>query len=135
MIKNNETRMPKVGEHLMRVMTGSSFNNLNNRPEPCVVVYVNKPHHYYTVRFDDSGIFESYNVPLVNDVLVVKRFQIDFERRFGRKPVGIYVYESGALYDTVNECAKDLGVIPANITSHLCGKTSTVNGYHLYILK
>lgn len=134
MNKNDNLKMPKVGDRLMRVMTGSGYNALSNRAEPCVVVYVNKPHHYYTVRFDNSGILETYSVPLVTDIQVVKQFQIDFERRFGKKPVGIYVYESGALYDNVNECAKALGVIPANITSYLSGKVNTVNGYHLYIL-
>lgn len=40
--------LPKVGDRLMRVMTGSNFGEKYNDPEPCVVVYVSKPKHYYT---------------------------------------------------------------------------------------
>lgn len=126
--------LPKVGDRLMRVMTNTGSRIKNNGLEPCIVIYVNKPKRYYAVQFVNSGITESYKVPLLNDAILLKQFQDDFKHKFGKKPVGVYVYESGALYSSVSECAKAIGVKPCSITNHLHGRTNHVKGYHIYIL-
>lgn len=126
--------LPKVGDRLMRVMTATSLGVREDKPEPCVVVYVSKPKHYYTVQFVGSGIKESYKAPLLNDAKMLKQFQDDFKRAFGKKPKGVYVYESGALYPSVTECAKAIGVLPCTVSKHIHGQTSHVKGYHIYML-
>lgn len=126
--------LPRVGDRLMRAMTGANFGKGYGDPEPCVVVYVSKPKHYYTVQFIGSGIKESYKVPLIDDRKLVAQFQDDFKRAFGKKPKGVYVYESGALYPSVSECAKAIGVRPCTVSKHIHGQTSHVKGYHIYML-
>lgn len=126
--------LPKVGDRLMRTMTGANFGEKYNAPEPCVVVYVSKPKHYYTVQFVGSGIKESFKTPLLDDNKMLKQFQDDFKRRFGKKPVGVYVYESGALYPSISECARAIGVLPCTVSKHIHGQTSRVKGYHIYML-
>lgn len=64
MSRNNTRLLPEVGEQLMRTMTAPNFDITDSKPEPCTVVYVNEPHHYYTVRFKETGIQESYGVLL-----------------------------------------------------------------------
>lgn len=127
--------LPKVGDRLMRAMTGANFGEKHTNPEPCVVVYVNKPKHYYIVQFVNSGIRESYKVPLLDDSKMLKQFQDDFKRRFGKKPIGVYVYESGALYSSISECARDIGVLPCTVSKHIHGLTNHVKGYHIYMLE
>lgn len=126
--------LPRVGDRLMRAMTGANFGKGYGDPEPCVVVYVSKPKHYYTVQFIGSGIKESYKVPLIDDRKLVAQFQDDFKRAFGKKPKGVYVYESGALYPSISECARAIGVMPCTVSKHIHGQTSHVKGYHIYML-
>lgn len=52
--------LPKVGERLMRVITSTYFGYKDDKPKPCVVVFVNAAHRYYTVQFTESHIKESY---------------------------------------------------------------------------
>lgn len=59
--------LPKVGERLMRTMTNTSTGFSDDGPEPCDVVYVNKPHRYYMVQFVESHIKESYKPPLKDE--------------------------------------------------------------------
>lgn len=126
--------LPKVGDRLMRTMTTVSLGSSENVPEPCVVVYVSKLKHYYTVQFVDSGLKESFKVPLLDDGKLIKQFQSDFKRAFGKKPRGVYVYESGALYPSVTECARAIGVLPCTVSKHIHGQTRHVKGYHIYML-
>lgn len=129
-----DVSLPKVGDRLMRVMTAANFGEKYNNPEPCVVIYVNKPRNYYTVQFVDSGIKESFKVPLIDDNKIIKQFQDDFKRAFGKQAKGVYVYESGALYHSISECARSIGVLPCTISRHIHGMTSNVKGHHIYIL-
>lgn len=126
--------MPKVGTRLMRIMTGINFGDKFNTPEPCLVVYVSEPKHYYTVKFVNTGIKESYKVPYIDDQMMIKKFKEDYKRVFGKYPTGVYVYESGELYPTIAECARSIGVCPGTISKHLRGQTTNVKGYHIYRL-
>lgn len=128
---NAEIKMPKIGDRLMRIMTSTSMGSRDDKPEPCVVVYVNKPKYYYMVQFVDSGIRECYKVPHIDEL---QRFKDDYRKFFNKKAKGVYVYESGALYPSITECAKAIGVLPAAISKHIHGLTSNVKGYHVYIL-
>lgn len=125
--------LPKVGDRLMRVMTADTRWK-EDKPEPCVVVYVSKPKHYYTVQFVDTGIKESFKIPLIDDAKMLEYFQIDYKRTFGKKPRGVYVYESGALYSSISDCAKAIGVSPCTVSKHIHGQTKHVKGYHIYML-
>lgn len=126
--------LPKVGDRLMRTMSGANFGKGYSVLEPCVVIYVSKPKHYYTVQFVGSGIKESYKAPLLDDSTMIMQFQDDFKRAFGKKPKGVYVYESGALYPSISECARAIGVLPCTVSKHIHGQTSHVKGYHIYML-
>lgn len=131
MRKNDEMKMPRVGDRLMRVMTSTSFLINSDDAEPCVVVYVSAPKHYYTVQFVNSGIKESYKVPHIDEIGAFKK---DYKRAFGKSPIGVYVFESGALYDSVSDCARALSVTPSAVSAHLHGRTKHVKGYHIYAL-
>lgn len=131
MKKRDEMKMPKVGDRLMKVMSSTSLGRFEDKAEPCVVVYVSEPKHYYTVQFVKSGIKESYKVPNVDEIGAFKK---DYKRAFGKLPRGVYVYESGALYDSVSECARALSVSPSAVSNHLHGRTKHVKGYHIYAL-
>lgn len=126
--------LPKVGDRLMRVMTGSRYDEKYIVPEPCMVVYVNKPKRYYTVQFVGSGIKESFRIPLIDDAKIIRQFQDDFKRTFNKKAKGVYVYESGALYPSISECARDIGVPPVAVSNHIHGRASHIKGYHIYML-
>lgn len=125
--------MPKVGDRIMRVMSFSWANTHkeDNKPLPCIVTYVNKKRHYYQVTFSDSGIKECYKIP---DVDRLEQFKKDYEKTFGKKAKGVYVYESGAIYPSISECAKAIGVLPCTVSKHIHGGSSHVKGYHIYIL-
>lgn len=127
-------KLPKLGDVVLQVMTGTYFGSKEDKPEPCTVIYVNKPKHHYTVQFANTGIRENYKLPPVNIHNIIKQFQDDFERAFGKHAKGIYVYESGALYPNVSDCADAIGVQPYVVDKHLNGQISNVKGYHIFIL-
>lgn len=55
---------PLVDTLLERIMTVQQCDMAKAEPELCKVVYVNYPHHCYTVRFFETGIQESYKFPV-----------------------------------------------------------------------
>lgn len=131
-VQENPMKLPRIGDRLVRVMTASGYSREDsNTPEPCVVIYVNKPKNYYTVQFIETGIRESYKLPDSDEIGCFKK---DFKRAFGREPTGVYVYESGVIYQTIADCARALCVKPCTISNHLRGKTHHVKGYHIYRL-
>lgn len=136
-MQQNDTSMklPKIGDRLLQVMTSTLLGSKDGCPEPCEVVYINKPKRHFTVRFVDTGIKENYKVPQIDTYDIVKEFQVDFKKAFGREAKGIYIYESGALYPTVSDCAEAIGVQPHVINNHLNGQSSHVKGYHIFILE
>lgn len=125
----NSFCMPNVGDHLMRTMTVPSFGVTPAGEEHCVVIHVNPRKKCYTVQFIETGIRETYKVP---DVDEIQAFKQDYKHFFGREPRGIYVFESGMLYDTIEDCAKDLDVMQCVIIKHFRGDVAHVNGYHIY---
>lgn len=107
MAKNkDELTLPRVGDRLMRVMTGMTFKEKCD-PEPCTVIYVNKPKQFYTVRFVDSGITESFKVPMLDDISVISQFSDDFKRAFGKGRL-VYMCMNLALYILVSQSALGL---------------------------
>lgn len=122
--------MPKVGDRVMRKMNTYRIWN-DNGPLRCIVTYVNKEKHWYQVTFVDSGVKECYMVPEVNEL---ENFKKDYQRTFGKKAKGVYVYESGAIYPSISECARAIGVLPCVVSKHIHGGSSHVKGYHIYIL-
>lgn len=58
--------LPNVGDRLMHFITSDCCYK-DDTPKPCVVVFVNAPHHYYTVQFVESHIKESYKLPLSDE--------------------------------------------------------------------
>lgn len=122
--------LPKVGDRLMRIMScGQLNNNIKAKPEPCIVVYVHKNHEYYTLRFVESGLLESYKLLGVDEIT---EFKENYERIFGYAPKGFYVRESGILYKTIAECEKAIGANHGLLVKHLNGGTTHINGYHVY---
>lgn len=103
----------------------------DNGPLRCIVTYVNKEKHWYQVTFVDSGVKKCYMVPEVNEL---ENFKKDYQRTFGKKAKGVYVYESGAIYPSISECARAIGVLPCVVSKHIHGGSSHVKGYHIYIL-
>ena len=96
-----------------------------------MVVYVNEKKNYYLVEFIETKLKECYKVPEVDEIADFKR---DYRRAFGREARGVYVYESGILYPSISECARDLGVNKGTISRHIHGELSHVKGYHIYML-
>lgn len=127
---NDIYTMPKVGDRMMRKM---SMHNewKDDQPLRCVVTYVDKKKHWYQVTFIDSGVKECYKVPEINEL---ENFKKDYQRAFGKKAKGVYVYESGAVYSSISECARAIGVLPCTVSKHIHGGSTNVKGYHIYIL-
>lgn len=59
--------LPNVGDRLMHFITSARFGYKDDIPKPCVVIFVNAPHHYYTVQFVEGHIKESYKLPLSDE--------------------------------------------------------------------
>lgn len=123
--------LPKVGDRLMKIMTAPTHGITKPEPEPCIVTYVNKPNSYYTVRFIESGLMESYKVYGIDEL---EFFKENYRSAFGCDPKGVYVWESGNIYQTIGECAETLGVTYGLLVKHLSGDTAHINGYHVYLL-
>lgn len=128
---SRKERLPKVGDRLMKSISFTRAFQGDDKLEPCVVVYVNKKKNYYLVEFVETKLKECYKVPEVDEIADFKR---DYRRAFGREAQGVYVYESGILYTSISECARDLGVNKGVISRHIHGELSHVKGYHIYML-
>ena len=132
-INKNEKKqkLPRVGDRLMKPITFTYAYKEDDKLYPCTVIYVNKDHNFFTVEFVDSKLKESYKVPEVDEISDFKR---DYANAFGKQAKGVYVYESGMLYPSISECARDIGVNKGAISRHIHGHTKHVKGYHIYML-
>lgn len=128
---DNKQKLPRVGDRLMKPITFTHTLNEDDKLYPCTVIYVNKDHNFFTVEFVDSKLKESYKVPEVDEIGDFKR---DYAKAFGKQAKGAYVYESGMLYPSISECARDIGVNKGTISRHIHGHTKHVKGYHIYML-
>ena len=48
----------------------------------------------------------------------------------GRKPTPIRIPETGETFESINECARQIGCYPQNIWACLAGRASTCRGFH-----
>ena len=128
---SRKKRLPKVGDIFIKSISFTHAFQGDDKLEPCVVVYVNEKKNYYLVEFIETKLKECYKVPEVDEIADFKR---DYRRAFGREARGVYVYESGILYPSISECARDLGVNKGTISRHIHGELSHVKGYHIYML-
>ena len=119
---NLSMTLPKVGDKLFRIMSrgkcdpGDIYN-----PEPCTVEYVNEKKGWYEVCFDETNIKECYRVP-------------SFDHRFLKdKPVGgvpIACLETGNIYGSITECARDMKLNKHEIWKQIDGRRAYCSGYH-----
>lgn len=114
--------LPKVGDRLFRVISGSPDAKYAYKTEPCVVTYVNEPHHWYQVEFTNLGFKECYNVP------VLDHFIFESVWRPGSTPV--LCLETDYLYSSISECARKMGLNNQSIADCCRGYRSDVRGYH-----
>lgn len=113
--------LPKVGDHLKRIMTAASDCIWGIfEPKDCVVTYVNESKHWYEVEFTDSHIRECYSLPVIDHALLDIR------------PGGIPVMclETGMVYSSVAQCGRDMGIYPPNISKQLYGELGGCYDYH-----
>lgn len=114
--------LPNVGDKLVRIMTSTTWDIGDvRRPEPCVVTYINKTHGWFEVRFLDSGIKECYKLPVFDHSIIREAMK-------GATPV--MCVETGIVYSTLHQCARDLGLSHGGISRHLNGESSHCGGYH-----
>ena len=115
-------KLPKVGEHLERVITIGRFDPGNPYAvEPCVVTYTDAKKGWYEVEFVNTKLRECYNLPAF-DHSILKNVS-PFE-------TPIVCIETGYVYPSVSKCAKDMGLDDGNISRQISGVYPHVCGYH-----
>lgn len=112
--------LPKVGDRLKRVMTAMTelFQPIYD-PMDCVVTYVNKDRGWYEVKFTDTGLKECYGLP-VFDHAVIKDW----------RNYPVMCVETGYVYSSVTDCARDMGLTSGNISKQMRGEFDQYHGYH-----
>ena len=115
-------KLPKVGDHLKRVMTIDRYDS--GPPyilEPCVVAYVNDKNGWYEVEFIDNKLRECYNVPTFDHSILTKVSPYEMP---------IVCLETGYVYPSVTKCATDMDLDDGNISRQISGVYDHVCGYH-----
>lgn len=116
--------LPKIGDKLNRIMTACTYDpEVTYSPQPCVVTYVNQRHKYYQVRFLGSGITECYNLPMFDHAILNRVC-------YGAIPVACV--ETGFVYSTTDECARDMDLDAGNISVQLRGGYGQYKGFHFF---
>ena len=112
--------MPKVGDHLKRVMTAMTqlFNPIYE-PLDCIVTYVNDKKGWYEVEFTGTHLKECYGLP-VFDHAVIKDW----------RNYPVMCVETGYVYSSVCDCARDMHIHSAGISRQLSGEYDQYHGYH-----
>lgn len=114
--------LPKVGDRLTRVISEYACEYDDRYiPESCIVTYVNEEHGWYQVEFINSGIKECYGRP-VYDHEVLRGLKYD--------EAPVICVETGMLYTTARECARDMKIPRYAISSQLSGAYPHYRGYH-----
>ena len=117
-------KLPKVGDRLVRCISEYSCDGQYlYRPLPCKVVYVNTKHNWYKVKFDDLDIEECYGIPVFDHSVFKGASQYQLI-------VPVVCIETGYVYPTVKDCAKDMNLDDGNISAHLYGVYDSVSGCH-----
>lgn len=116
--------LPKIGDHLMRIMTefACTYDSIYT-PKPCTVTYVNEANRWYQVEFDDSGIKECYGLPSF-DHSSIRREVV------GEAGIPIACVETGLVYSNITECAQDMGLSSSAIGRVANGEYDQCGGYH-----
>lgn len=115
-------KMPKVGDRLMRVMTSTTWDLDDTYiPESCVVTYINEAHKWFEICFLDSGLKECYNLPTFDHSILSDT---------KKHATTVVCIETGAVYSTLHQCARDMGVTADMLSRHLRGEWSHCGGYH-----
>lgn len=114
--------LPKVGDRITRVMSRGNLGQAESFiTEPCEVVYVNRTHNWYEVRFLNSGLRECYSCP-------------DFDHSILTNLPGranpVVCLETGYIYRTVADCANEMGLNGGDISRCLTGEYDSHHGYH-----
>ena len=112
--------MPKVGDHLKRVMTAmiQHFAPIYE-PLDCIVTYVNEKRGWYEVEFTGTHLKECYGLPVFDHAVI---------KDWGYCPV--LCLETGYVYSSVYDCAKDMHIHSAGISRQLSGEYDQYHGYH-----
>lgn len=115
--------MPKVGDRLMRIITGSRYDDkVTYRVEPCVVTYVNLLNSWYQVEFVNLGIKECYKLPVFDHDIFTKKSR--------SSAIPVMCLETGTIYSSIGECAKDLGLQSSGIIRQIQGESLACGGFH-----
>lgn len=112
--------MPKVGDHLKRIMTAmiQHFAPIYE-PLDCIVTYVNEKRGWYEVEFTGTHLKECYGLP-VFDHAVIKDWMY----------CPVLCIETGYVYSSIYDCAKDMHIHSAGISRQLSGEYDQYHGYH-----
>lgn len=114
--------LPNVGDKLTKVMSRGSFAQAEFMiPEACEVTYVNTAHNWYEVRFINSGLRECYSLP---------DFNHDILTNLPGWANPVLCVETGHVYRSVSDCAKDMGLFAGSISHCVTGEWDSYNGYH-----
>lgn len=121
--------IPKVGDNRLEVTSTYRQLDYNPIPERCVVEYINDKHGYYTVKFLDTGVRESYKFIKYDPV---SDFRVEYIRTHHKKPIGWYVAERKIFCNTLSEVAVALDIPLGIMKSNLKNDISVINGFHIY---
>ena len=114
--------LPKVGDRMTRIMSRGNLGQAECFiPEPCEVVYVNQAHNWYEVRFLNSGLRECYSLPDFNHDILANLYGW---------ATPVMCAESGYVYRSIADCAKDMGLTHGNISYYINNECESYRGYH-----
>lgn len=112
--------MPKVGDHLKRVMTAmiQHFAPIYE-PLDCIVTYVNEKRGWYEVEFTGTHLKECYGLPVFDHAVIKDCWCCP-----------VLCLETGYVYSSISDCAKDMHIHSAGISRQLSGDYDQYHGYH-----
>lgn len=114
--------MPKVGDKLRLVMVGPARDtDVLYQAIPCEVTYINEQHGWYEVLFPQYGIRECYNLPMFDHTIL---------DNCARDSVPTVCIETGYVYPSVIDCARDMKLSRIGIIKQLMGTLDQYCGYH-----
>ena len=118
--------LPKVGDKLFRVMTrGAYASGEVYKPEPCTVTYVNEKKGWYEVKFDNTNLKEGYHIPTFDHLLLEGK---------PVKGIPIACMETGDVYASISECAKDMRLDRIKIWEQVNGIRNCYSQYNFVMI-
>ena len=114
--------LPRLGDVLIRVMTVGPFDEGDRIvPRKCKVVYINNTKGWYEVEFIDNGIKECYSIPTFDHSIL---------RDSDWRMSPVVCVETGYVYRSVLDCAKDMNLSVKDISKCISGTRDNCLGYH-----